>query len=53
MCSNLSDQLNIDCYILKMLYVNLVVTANQKSMVDTQRTKRKKAKHSTTESHQS
>ena len=35
-----------------MFYVSLMVTTGQKPIVDTQRRKRKEAKHTTTESHQ-
>lgn len=54
MCSNLSDyQLHIDCYILRMLYMNLMVTKNPKPIRNTQNIKRKKAKYNIIESHQS
>ena len=53
MSSNLSDyQFNIDCYMHKMLYTNLMVTTNQKSIVDTQEIKTKNpSKHITKQSH--
>jgi len=42
MGSNLSDhQLNIDYYILRMLYMNLMVATNAKSVIDTQKNKTK------------
>ena len=45
MGSNLSDhQLNIDCYMHKMSYINLMVTTNQKLVIDMQRIKRKESK---------
>ena len=53
MCSNLSDhQLNIDCYIHRMLYMNSMATKNQKPAVDTQKIKRKESTHNTKASHQ-
>lgn len=53
MGSNLSCyQLKIDCYRCKLLYVSLVVTTKQKPRVNTQKTKRKKYRHITKESHQ-
>ena len=45
-------QLNIDCYKYKLFYVGLIVTAKQKSIVDTQRIMRKESKPATKESHQ-
>lgn len=34
MCSNLSDhKLKVDCYIQKMLYMNITVTTNQKPVI--------------------
>ena len=36
MCFNLNDhQINIDCYLLRMLYMNIMVTTNPKPMGDT------------------
>ena len=46
MGSNLRDhQLNIDCYLQKMLYTNLIVTTNQKPIIDMQQIKMKKLKY--------
>ena len=46
MDSNLNDyQLNINCSIQKMFYTNLMVTTNQKAVIDIQRVKRKKSKY--------
>ena len=40
--SKLSDcQLNMDRYMHKMLYINLIVTRNQKPVIDTQKIKSK------------
>ena len=51
-CLNLSDhQINTDCYLLRMLYMNLMVTTNTKPMTDTQKIKRKKAKYYTIHTH--
>jgi len=36
-----NNQLNIDCYMQKMLYTNLMVTTNQKPITDMQRKKEK------------
>lgn len=53
MHSNLSDhQLKIDCYIHRLLYMNLNTTINQKPTIDTQKLKRKKLKHNTKQIHQ-
>ena len=53
MHSNLSDhQLKIDYYMHRLLYMNFMVTTNQKHITDTQKIKRKKYKHNTKESHQ-
>ena len=42
MCLNLSDcQINIDCYLLKMLHMEFIVTTNRKPMIDTQTNKEK------------
>ena len=35
-----------------LLYMNLMVTANQKSIIDTHTQKRKESKHNTKDSHQ-
>ena len=41
MGSNLSNhQLNIDCYMQKMLYTNVMVTTNQKTVTELQKIKR-------------
>ena len=46
MGSNLSKhQLNIDCYMQKILYTNLMVTTNQKPAIDMQRINRKEWKY--------
>ena len=48
MGSNLNNhQLNIDCYMQKKSYTNLVVTIYQKPLTDMQRIKRKKSKYIT------
>ena len=53
MRSNLRDhQLNIDCYIHRLLYMNLMVITNQKPIINTQKIKRKETKHNIKESHQ-
>ena len=53
MASNLHDhQLNIDCYMQKMLYTNLKVTTNQKPVIDMQKIKRKESKYTTKECQQ-
>ena len=53
MGSNLSNhQLKIDCYLHTMLYINLMVTINQKPITDTEKIKRKEYKRNTKESHQ-
>ena len=45
MGSNLNDhQFNVDCY-MQMLHTNLMVTTNQKSLINMQRIKRKKPKY--------
>ena len=50
MSSNLSDhQLKIDYYIHRLLYMNLMVTTNQKPVKDIQEIKRKGYKHKTKE----
>ena len=54
MGSNLNDlQLNIDCYMQKTLYSNLMITTNQKPLINIQRIKRKKSKHITKENQKS
>ena len=54
MCLNLNDhQLNMDCQILKMLYINLTVTTNPTPILDKQKIKGKTIKYNTTETHQS
>ena len=51
--SNLSDhQLNIDCYTQKMLNTNLIVTTNQKLVIDMQKIKKKESKYITKVSQQ-
>ena len=45
-------QLKIDCYNYRTLYVNLMVTTKQNPIVCTQKIKRKKSKHATTEKDQ-
>lgn len=51
MSSNLSGyQTNTNCYILRMSFVNLMVTINLKPIIDTPKIKRVEAKHNTTES---
>ena len=37
-------QLNINCYMQKMLYTNLMVTANHKPVIDMQKIKRNESK---------
>ena len=50
---NVSDhQPNIDGHIHKMLHTNLMVTTNQKPVIDMQIIKRKKSKYVTKESQQ-
>ena len=39
-----SHQLNIDCYMFKTLYVNLMGPTNQKPVIDMQKIKRKESK---------
>ena len=52
MCLNLRNrQLKIN-YVHRLLYVGLMVTTNQNSIIDTQKIKRKEYKHNTKESHQ-
>ena len=49
MSSKLSDhQLNIDCS-LQMLYINRMVTTNQKRVIDMQKIKSKESKYITKE----
>ena len=51
MGTHVSDhQLSTDCYMHKILYTNLRVTANQKPVTDMQRIKRKESKYITKES---
>ena len=45
-------QLKIECYRYKLLYVSLMVTTKQKSIVNTQKRNRKEYKHATKESNQ-
>lgn len=46
MCLNLSDhQPKIECYIHRVLYMNLMVTTNQKPTKDTLKVKKKECKH--------
>ena len=53
MCSDLNDdQLNIDCYMQKRLYTNLMVTTTQKPVIDMQGIKRKGFKYISKESQQ-
>lgn len=53
MHSNLSDhQFTIDCYIHRLLSMSLNITTNPKSMINTQKIKKKESKHNTTQSHQ-
>ena len=51
---NLNDnQLNIDCSVLRRIYMNFMVTTNPKPIIDTQKIKRKKIKHNITKNTQS
>ena len=53
MGSTTSDhQLNTDYYMQKRLYPNLMVTINQKILINMQRIKRKKSKYTTKENQQ-
>ena len=53
MCLNLSDHpIKIDCYVHRLLNMNLMVTTNQETMIDRHTQKRKGSKHNTKESHQ-
>ena len=53
MGSNLNDhKFNINCYMQKRLYTNLMVTTNHKPLIDTQRIKTKKSKYIIIENHQ-
>ena len=45
-------QLKTYCYLYRSIYVNLVITLNQKSTVDTQKIKRKEPKHNIKENNQ-
>ena len=48
MGSNISNyQLNIDCYMQKRLYTNIMVTTNQKSLINMQGIKRRNSKYTT------
>jgi len=49
---NLRDQqVNIDCYMQKLLYTNLMVTTNEKPVIDTQKS-RTESKYITKENQQ-
>ena len=51
--SNLRDhQFNIDCYLHRLLYMNLVVITNHVFVINTQIIKRKEPKHNTKDSHE-
>ena len=53
MLLNLSNcQLKIDGYIYRLIYMNLMVTANQKPTMDTQKIKRKESEQKTKGIHQ-
>ena len=39
-------------YVCKLLYINFMVTTNQKSIIDTHTEKKKESKHNTEDSHQ-
>ena len=53
MGSNLSNhKLNMDFYLHKILYINLMVITNQKPIIDMQKIKRKQSKYITKESQQ-
>ena len=53
MGSNLSDhQFNIHSYMHKMLYTNLMISTNQKLLIDMQKIKSKESKYITKESQQ-
>ena len=53
MRSNLNcSQLKIDCYIHRIIYVNPLVTINQKTTIDTQKLEKQEHKHTTKGSHQ-
>ena len=53
MCSHLSCyQLETDCYLHRMLYVNLMVTTGKKLIVNTQKKMRNELKHTAKENHQ-
>ena len=49
---NFIEKIKTDCYGKQMIYRNLMVTTNQKSMKDMQRTKRKETKYSTKQKQQ-
>ena len=46
------QQLKTILYIYRLLYQNLMGTANQKSMIDTHTKKKKQSKHNTKDRHQ-
>ena len=51
MCLNLrGQQLKIIIFIFRLLYINLMVTTNQKSTIDTHTKKRKEFKHNSKDS---
>ena len=53
MCSNLSNhRLKVDCYKHSLVYMNHMVTRNQKCARDIQEIKRKESKDNTIESYQ-
>ena len=53
MGSNLNGhQLNVDCYVQKRVCTNLMVTTNQKPLINMQRIKGKKSKYITKENQQ-
>ena len=45
-------QLNIDCHICRLLYMNLMVITNQKAIINKKIIKRKEIKYITKENHQ-
>ena len=53
MCSNLRDQqLKTITYICRLLYINLMVTTNQKRIIDTHTQKRMECKNNSKNNHQ-
>ena len=53
MCLNLSDyQLKAICCVYRFMYINLMVTTNQKPIIATQKVKGKEPKHKAKENHQ-